>query len=260
MGTKCAPPYACLVLAYKEETILFPIELPKFFSTEEIQIMKKVFRQHMDDEFLLWPAMLNFDNFMVCLNNLHPSINYTYEKAKVTKDEKRKFISTILYLIVKMKFLQMHFIKIQTLMIISHIKALIQNLAYKAYLITYNPSLPTGIFKYNDKRCKICRLYLIECSEFELANREIWKIKTNITCRSRNIIYYLKCKFSMYEIYIGKTVGHYNHGFKIRMNNYITESRSGTSTCKSPIHIFNSIKINNRQLEEPFFYIYVMLS
>ena len=77
LGTKCAPPYACLVLAYKEETKLFPIELPKFFSTEQIQIMKKVFRRHMDDGFLLWPAMLNFDNFIVCLNNLHPSINYT---------------------------------------------------------------------------------------------------------------------------------------------------------------------------------------
>ena len=30
---------------------------------------------------LSWPAMLNFDSFMVCLNNLDPSINYTYEKV-----------------------------------------------------------------------------------------------------------------------------------------------------------------------------------
>ena len=35
MGTKCAPPYACLVVGYKEETKLFPIELPTFFSTED---------------------------------------------------------------------------------------------------------------------------------------------------------------------------------------------------------------------------------
>ena len=69
--------------------------------------------------------------------------------------------------------------------------------------ISRNPSLPKGIFKCNDKRCKIRRLYLIECSEFKLANRKVWKIKTNITCRSRNI-YYLKCKFCMYETYIGK--------------------------------------------------------
>ena len=41
----------------------------------------------MEDAFLLWPAMLNFDSFMLCLNNSRPSINYTYEKAKVTLDE-----------------------------------------------------------------------------------------------------------------------------------------------------------------------------
>ena len=41
--------------------------------------------------------------------------------------------------------------------------------------------------KFNDKRCQICMVNLTECSEFKLANRKIWKIKTNITCRSRNI-------------------------------------------------------------------------
>ena len=40
MGTKCALPYACLVVGYKQETKLFPIELPKVFSSEEIQIIK----------------------------------------------------------------------------------------------------------------------------------------------------------------------------------------------------------------------------
>ena len=39
--------------------------------------------------------------------------------------------------------------------------------------ISQNPSLPRGIFKYSEKRCKICRLYLIECLEFELANTKI---------------------------------------------------------------------------------------
>ena len=126
--------------------------------------------------------------------------------------------------------------------------------------ISRNPSVPKGIFKCNDKRCKISRLYLKECSEFELANRKIWKIKTNITCCSRSIIYYLNCKFCMYKIYIGKTVANHIHGFKTRMNNHITESRSGVSTCKFLIHVINCIKRNNRQLEEPFFYMYVMLS
>ena len=93
MGTKCAPLYACLAVGYKKETKLFPIELPKFFSTEEIQIIKKVFKRHMDDESLLWPTMLNFDSFMVSLNNLHPPISYTYEK--VTGDEKGNLLQIL---------------------------------------------------------------------------------------------------------------------------------------------------------------------
>ena len=75
------PPYACLV-CYKEEAKLFPIELPKFFSTEEIEVIKEAFKRYMDNGILLWPVLLNLDSLMICLNNLHPSINYTYEKAK----------------------------------------------------------------------------------------------------------------------------------------------------------------------------------
>ena len=37
-------------------------------------------------------------------------------------------------------------------------------------------------------------------------------------------------------------------------------THSGVSTCKFSIHVFNCIKRNNRQLEEPFFYIFAMLS
>ena len=80
--------------------------------------------------------------------------------------------------------------------------------------ISRNQSLPKRIFKCNDKKCKISKPYVIEYSEFELANRKILIIKTNIICRSRNIIYQLKCKLCMYETYIGKTVGDHIHGFK----------------------------------------------
>ena len=50
--------------------------------------------------------------------------------------------------------------------------------------------------------------------------------KKNITCRSRNVIYYLKCKLCMYETHIRKTIGDHVHGFKTRVNNHITKSRS----------------------------------
>ena len=83
--------------------------------------------------------------------------------------------------------------------------------------ISRNPILPKGIFKCNDEGC--------------------------------NITFSLKCKFCMYETYIGKTFSDHTYGFKTRMNNHITKSRSGVSTCKFPIHVFNCIKRNNRQLE-----------
>ena len=33
----------------------------------------------MDDGFLLRPSNVNFDNFCFCVNNLHPSITFTFE-------------------------------------------------------------------------------------------------------------------------------------------------------------------------------------
>ena len=75
MGAKYAPPFACIVVDFEEKTELFSIELPKFFSTEKIKFKKEVFRRYMDDGFLFSPAKLNFDSFMICLNNLHPFIN-----------------------------------------------------------------------------------------------------------------------------------------------------------------------------------------
>ena len=49
----------------------------------------------MDDGLILWLSILSFDSFMDCLNNLHPSINYTYEKAKVTRDEKGNLVQVL---------------------------------------------------------------------------------------------------------------------------------------------------------------------
>ena len=43
MGTKCLSPHAHLVVGHKEETNLFPIELPRFFSTEKIKIIDDIF-------------------------------------------------------------------------------------------------------------------------------------------------------------------------------------------------------------------------
>ena len=50
--------------------------------------MKEIFRRYMDNGFLLWPGLLDFDSVMIYLNNLHLSINRIHEKAKVIKYEK----------------------------------------------------------------------------------------------------------------------------------------------------------------------------
>ena len=41
----------------------------------------------MDDGNLLRPAKLNFDNFMICLNNLHPLITHM-KKQKLQEMKK----------------------------------------------------------------------------------------------------------------------------------------------------------------------------
>ena len=87
MGTKCAPPYACLVSGYEEETKLFPRELPKFFNATQIHLFKQVLKRYIDDSFLPCPKSLNFDQFMLCLNNLHPAIEFTDKKAGITKND-----------------------------------------------------------------------------------------------------------------------------------------------------------------------------
>ena len=118
-----------------------------------------------------------------------------------------------------------------------------------------------GIFKCSDERCKICSIYLQNVSNFKLANGQTWEVKSHITCHSCNVIYFLKCNICKKESYIGKTKGDYKHGrgFKVRMNQHISESKTGRSSCKFPIHVYNC-GTKNYNLNEPFFEIYIMTS
>ena len=83
MGTNCASLYACLTIGYQEETKLFTQELPKYFSNEECLLIKEFFKRYMDDGFIFWPKHLDFNSFTICLNDLHPAMKHTFEKAKV---------------------------------------------------------------------------------------------------------------------------------------------------------------------------------
>ena len=50
-----------------------------------------------------------------------------------------------------------------------------------------------SLFKYIDKRCKIYSLYIVEGHSFIMPNNMRWELRSHVTCRSINMIYYLKC-------------------------------------------------------------------
>ena len=60
------------------------------------------------------------------------------------------------------------------------------------------------------------------------------------------------------ETYIGKTVGDNIVRFKSRMNQHTSDSRTGVSTCKFPIHVYKC-GLKNKCLNKPFFEINVMM-
>ena len=92
-----------------------------------------------------------------------------------------------------------------------------------------------------------------------MSNNVRWELRSHVTCRSINIISYLKCNMcKKKEACIGKTVGDNIVGFKSRMNQHISDSRTGVPTCKFPMHIYKC-GLRNKCLNEPFFEINIMM-
>ena len=85
MGMVAAPPYACLVLGYLEETKLFPTLLPKYFNKEQCKTIKNYFKRYMDDGFIPFDTSIDINTFISYLNEMHPSIKFTYEKAEMSE-------------------------------------------------------------------------------------------------------------------------------------------------------------------------------
>ena len=52
MGTKFAPPYANLSVGFLEETVLFPVKLPKYFPHDNCKLIEDLFKRYMDDGYL----------------------------------------------------------------------------------------------------------------------------------------------------------------------------------------------------------------
>ena len=94
MGTKFAPPYANLSVGFLEESLLFPVELPKYFSHDNCKLIEELFKRYMDDGFL--PLHSTFDVLKNVLNNLHATIKLTVAPANFDNFSKTLVDITVL--------------------------------------------------------------------------------------------------------------------------------------------------------------------
>ena len=92
-----------------------------------------------------------------------------------------------------------------------------------------------------------------------MSNNMRWELRSHVTCRDINVMYYLKCNMRDHKkTYIGKTVGNNTVGFKSRINHHISDSRTGISTCKFPIHLCHCA-MKNKCLKEPYIQLNIMV-
>ena len=71
-----------------------------------------------------------------------------------------------------------------------------------------------------------------------MSNGQISGIHREIDCHSVNVIYYLKHKMcNGKETCIGKTIEVYMKGDKVRINQHISDCKTGISACKFPRHV-----------------------
>ena len=76
----------------------------------------------------------------------------------------------------------------------------------------------------------MCSLYIVEGHSFIMSTNMGWELRSQVTCRSINIIYYLKCNMcKKKETYIGKNAGDNTVELKSKMSQHISDSRTGVS-------------------------------
>ena len=102
--------------------------------------------------------------------------------------------------------------------------------------------------------CKICELYLQECTSFATAGGKIWTVNCYAHCNSLNVLYYLVCNFCDYESYTGKT-----DVVRDRTNNHISCIRNGSGSNKFDKHVHLCSSKQKKPLKEPFFKLYIFM-
>ena len=66
MSTKFAPTCANLFVGFLEETVLFPVELMKYFTHDNCNMIEELFKRYMDDGFLPWHSALDLNALKYC--------------------------------------------------------------------------------------------------------------------------------------------------------------------------------------------------
>ena len=383
MGTNFAPAYACLTMGYLEETKLKP-QLLRYFTVDQTRIIIENFIRYIDDGFILWLKDMNLERFKSIMNNLHPSIKWTFELGETvvlrSGEEVKKLnlldILILLYLdgrietdifykdtnthdyllynshhpehvknnipftlakkiivFCSSQFVEERLSELRTSLLackypphiidkgihcarlqgpandpskkttpLPFVTTYSSNLDSKRILTTardllsnvqddrlkdifsgHSPLLalkqppnllrqissaeytssPTakiedGLFKCEDKKCKLCRLYIQQCKSFRLADGSEWTIKGNVTCHSKCVLYYLVCLFCNGDTSkTGKT-----NKFRTRMNNHISECNSGATSDLFDLHVHQCMKDHGAPMHEgrfiqPYFKVYV---
>ena len=128
---------------------------------------------------------------------------------------------------------------------------LLKQLSRAEFNSTTTPQEETGIFVCGRSNCELCKRYLKPCTSFTTSNSTEWHVKSKITCHSKHVIYFLKCRScNGNTTYTGKT-----NNLRKRMNCHISECRSGITSDRFDKHVHRC----NSTLSEPFFDLFVFV-
>ena len=116
-----------------------------------------------------------------------------------------------------------------------------------------------GIFTCTRPNCNICKSYLVPCDTFTMENGKQWEVKTHVTCRSKNVLYFQRCNFCTTVSNIGKT-----NDLRKRTNGHISSCRTGKGTDVFDKHVYqcNPCKRNNdngNKEEGPYFKLWIIM-
>ena len=115
---------------------------------------------------------------------------------------------------------------------------------------------PNGLFKCKNPKCEMCQDHIIECTSFFTSNGVEWTIQEHISCKSRNVLYFLKCIGCNYATTkVGKT----KNVFNIRINNHRSDCRSGSTSDVFDLHVHTCIK-KNKVKSEPYFHVQAFMT